>query len=287
MMYRVIVNPNSGRGKGVRYGKELDAVLTKKALPHEIYFTKAKGNAKEIAAEFRGDTLIAVGGDGTFHEVLNGMDTETCELGFIPCGRGNDFAATLGVPKKPKDALDAILSGEKTAIDYIEVGDNLRCLNVGGTGLDIDVLKGVENKHDSKFTYLKSLIYCIYHFTPYELDVEIDGKSEHFSCVMAGVCNGKQFGGGIKISPNSSLSSGILNVIVAEFPGKKHLMRALMGFTRGTHLDKPYVHCYECERVKISSPYNYPIELDGEIYYDTPLDCRVKKAGLKTFIKKK
>ena len=281
-MYLVITNPGSGGGGGKKTEAVIKTYLDAKGVEYEIAETKAKGHAKELAAGFKGGTIIAVGGDGTFHEVLNGMDTEKCRLGFVPSGRGNDFAEAFGLSKKPTAALDTILCGEEVDIDYIKVGENLRCLNLAGTGLDVSVLEGVENKKDTKFTYIMSLINCIRHFTPYELDVEIGGESTHFSCVMVGVCNGKQFGGGIKISPVSKFDDGKLDVIAMEYP-KKGLMRALWGFVGGKHMDKPYTHHMVCERVRVTSPYGYPIELDGEIYRGPVLDCEVVKGGLKTF----
>ncbi len=281
-MYLVITNPDSGGGGGKKTEAAIKAYLDAKGVEYKIAETKAKGHAREIAASFEGGTIIAVGGDGTFHEVLNGMNTEKCRLGFVPSGRGNDFAEAFGLSKKTSVALETILGGNETNIDYIAVGENLRCLNVAGKGLDVSVLESVENKKDTKFTYLMSLINCIRHFTPYELDVEIGGESTHYSCVMAGVCNGNRFGGGIKISPVSKFDDGKLDVIAIEYP-KKRLMRALWGFVGGKHMDKPYTHHTECERVKISSPYGYPIELDGEIYRGPVLDCRVVKGGLKTF----
>lgn len=282
-MYRFIVNPGSGSGNGKKLISLINEYMSSKEIPFEICETARKGHAKQLSEEFKGERIIAIGGDGTFHEVLNGLDTENCGLGFIPCGRGNDFAEAFGLSKKPTEALNAAINGEPTDIDYIQLACGLRCLNIGGTGLDVSVLERVENKRDTKLTYLMPLIYCISHFTPYELDVTSGSETKHYSCIMVGVCNGRQFGGGMKISPNSSFNDGKLNIIAVELPKNGRIMRALMGFTNGKHLDKPYTHHFECEQVKISSPFNYPIELDGEIYKDVVLDCKVVKGGLKTF----
>lgn len=282
-MYRVIVNPGSGKGGGKKIGVYIAKTLKSKNLEFELFETEYKGHAKELAADFKDGVIIAVGGDGTFHEVLNGMDIETCALGFIPCGRGNDFAETLGLSKKPETALNDILSGEKINIDYIALENGLRCLNVCGTGLDVAVVERVENKKDSKFTYLASLIACIMNFKPYELDIKSEGIEEHYSCIMAGVCNGKQFGGGIKLSPLSSLTDGKLDVITMVMPKSKRILGAIMNFAAGKHMKKPYTHHFACEEVSITSPYNYPLELDGEIYRDVPLICKVVKGGLTTF----
>lgn len=284
-MYHFIINLKSGKGAGKRIADKISSYLDKKNYKYEIHETTRKGHAKELAAQcsIEGDVVVAVGGDGTFHEVLNGLDTQKCSLGFIPCGRGNDFANAFGLSKNPIKAIETVLYGEIMNIDYIQVGDDLRCLNVCGTGLDVAVLEGVENKRDDKLTYLMSLIHCLNRFVPYELDVEADGKTAHYSCIMAGACNGKQFGGGIKISPLSDFASGKINVVIMEMPANKRIMKALMGFVKGKHLGQPYTHHFECDSVKVTSPNNYPIELDGEIYRGKTLDCKIVPAGLKTF----
>lgn len=284
-MYHFIINVHSGKGAGARIAAKITAYMEKKSFQYDVRETTCKGHAKELAQQCsrEGDVIVAVGGDGTFHEVLNGIDADKCALGFIPCGRGNDFANSFGLSKKPIKALETVLYGEVIRIDYITVNETLRCLNVCGTGLDVAVLEGVENKRDDKLTYLMSLIHCLNHFTPYELDVESEGKREHYSCIMVGACNGKQFGGGIKISPKSDFESGKINVVTMEMPKNKKIMKALMKFVKGKHLDEPYAHHFECDAVSVTSPYHYPIELDGEIYRDVPLNCKIVKGGLRTF----
>lgn len=284
-MYHFIINPRSGKGAGQKIAAKIASYMNKESFKYELHVTSAKGHAKEIAQEFGkdGNVIVAVGGDGTFHEVLNGIDTENCSMGFIPCGRGNDFATAFGLNRNPKKALHTVLYGDMLNIDYINVDERLRCLNVAGTGLDVAVLEGVENKRDDKWTYLMSLIHCLNRFKPYELDVESQGKKEHYSCIMVGACNGTQFGGGIKISPASSFTSGKINVVTMEMPKNKKIMKALMRFVKGKHLTESYAHHFECDSVSVTSDHNYPIELDGEIYRDAVLKCEIVKGGLRTF----
>ena len=83
--------------------------------------------------------IIVIGGDGTLHEVLNGIvDPTQVRLGLIPSGTGNDFAERIGIPESTEKALSFIIDGEAKETDYLEVGGK-RCMNVGGIGMDVDV----------------------------------------------------------------------------------------------------------------------------------------------------
>ncbi|MCL2797897.1 MAG: hypothetical protein FWD58_07580, partial [Firmicutes bacterium] len=205
-------------------------------------------------------------------------------LGFIPAGRGNDYAKATGLNLDPIKALADILLGEIVYSDYIEVGE-MRCLNVCGTGLDVAVLERVAGK-SGKITYLRSLIWCIKHFTPYALDVTVNGEKSRHECIMAGVCNGTTFGGGIKLSPLSKTDDGKLDLIIMRLPANGKIMPALFKFQKGKHLEMEYtthIVCDEVSAVSADESAPYPIQLDGEIYYGKTLSCRVVKGGLRTF----
>jgi len=225
---------------------------------------------------------VAVGGDGTFHEVLNGIkDPLKTSLGLIPAGRGNDFARAANLKLSPIKALKDILKGETAYSDFILVGGR-RCLNVCGTGLDTEVLNRVKGK-SNKISYLFALRYCLKNYSPYKLKVTVNGVSETFECIMAAVCNGHSFGGGMKLSPLSKSNDGLLNLIVAKTPKDGKIFKALRGFVKGSHIDKEYCIHTECEEVFIESENYNTIQLDGELYEDNKLECKIVKNGLKTF----
>ena len=129
-MYHFIVNLTAGKGKTKRAVRQIEEHMRANGLPYEIHTSRYAGDSIEIAKRLseRPANIIAVGGDGTFNEVLNGADTENAVLGFIPAGVGNDFARTAGISKKPLVALKSILKGNTAAADYINIGnaDNTR-----------------------------------------------------------------------------------------------------------------------------------------------------------------
>lgn len=276
-MIHFIVNPQSGKGTGEKLWRKLQAVLDSRHVDYTVHMTVDKADTVAAARKCSGNILCAIGGDGTFHDVLNGADLARTAIGFIPNGRGNDFAFGTALQSDPFEALEAVLAGREKTIDYIDVS-GIRCLNVAGTGLDVAVLKRVYDGQAR--TYFGSLVYNIKHFTPYRVKVHSDDGQFEGDCVMVGVCNGTQIGGGIRISPLSKIDDGKLNIVIMTMP-EKRLMRSLLTFKKGKHMDMPYTRHFLTDRVEVDAP-ALPIQLDGEIY-DVPLHCSVVKNGLRTF----
>lgn len=280
----IIANPNSGKGIGKRNIEIVKTYLNSREIPYTLTETNGIGHARELAAtasENGEDTVIALGGDGTFHEVLNGIDFDKSRIGFIPSGRGNDFAIGTKVSYlDPKRAISAVLRGIPQDFDYIQVADK-RCLNVAGTGLDVEVLLRTANKKN-KITYTNALLRCLLHYKPYRMSITVNGtKTVYENCVMVGVCNGTQIGAGIRLSPKSKIDDGKLDIIVMEKPSKCPTVFVMPGFVKGKHLNKPYAHHIVCEEVEVQTP--APIQIDGEIYYGMEFNAHIVKNGVKSF----
>lgn len=280
----IIANPNSGKGNGAKALAKISAYLEERSIPFTVHETTATGDGmahtRQVCAQSLDDVIVAVGGDGTFHEVLNGIDFDKARMGLVPAGRGNDFAIGTGAAAlDPVKAIADIVRGEPRELDYIKVSDK-RCLNVAGTGLDVEVLLRTANSKN-KLTYVKSLAKCLLHYKPYPVDVTVDGETKHYNCIMAGVCNGTQIGSGIRLSPQSIADDGKLNIMIVEKPKHVATLFVMPQFVKGKHLGKSYVTHFLCDSIKISTP--APVQLDGEIYYDLEFDAEIVKNGFKTF----
>ncbi|MCH5166053.1 MAG: diacylglycerol kinase family lipid kinase [Clostridiales bacterium] len=279
----IIANVKSGKGKGAKCLSAVTSYLDEHGIQYNVHVTERVGHGKELASELCNSgatTLVALGGDGTFHEVLNGIDFDKARLGLVPAGRGNDFAiGTKAASLDPVKAIADIVRGEHKELDYIQVGDK-RCLNVAGTGMDVDVLLKTANSHN-KLTYTASLFRCLLKFKPYHVEVTTNGETKEYDCIMVGVCNGSQFGGGIKLSPFSVADDGTLDLMIVEKPKRTPTIFVMPKFVKGKLTNKPYYHLVKCEAVHIKTP--APVELDGEIYYDLDFDAHVVKGGVKTF----
>ncbi|MDE7405901.1 MAG: diacylglycerol kinase family lipid kinase [Clostridiales bacterium] len=278
----IIANKCSGKGNGEKCLNAVTKYLDEHSVPYSVHLTERTGHGKQLAEELSAngsEVIVALGGDGTFHEVLNGIDFEKSRLGFIPAGRGNDFAnGTAAVHLDPIKAIEDIVRGEPKDLDYIQVGDK-RCINVGGTGLDVEVLLKTA-KSKNKLTYIASLFRCLLHFKPYQVQAEVNGETKDYKCIMLGVCNGTQFGGGIKLSPVSKADDGKMDVIIMTKP-KVPTIFVMPKFVKGKHMKMKCTHHFVCDSIKVTT--TAPIELDGEIYYDLDFDARIVKGGLKTF----
>ena len=117
----LIANPISGKGHAKNVAEQAYTALAESGAHGQLTFTSASGDAKRCAQEAVSDgvrSVIACGGDGTLHEVVNGIATvPDVTLGVLPCGRGNDFAAAIGVPLKPEAAIATLLSGTPIRVD--------------------------------------------------------------------------------------------------------------------------------------------------------------------------
>lgn len=292
-MYYIIANLQSGRGAGKKCLEAAQKYLTEENLPFKTECIDGHGSGRALAQKacqeakaaepsndlsLSNNTVIAIGGDGTFHEVLNGMDFGAARLGLVPAGRGNDYAVGAKISFDPKEAMQTIVHGKPVARDYIQVGDR-RCLNVCGTGLDVEVLKLTE---ENKNTYIFSLSKLLLNYKPYTVQVERDGFTQEYKCVMAAFCNGTQFGGGIKICPPAKNDDGKMDLMIVK-PPKGPTIMAMPAFVAGQHMAKDWVEHVVCENAKITVMNAGNIEIDGEIYPDNVLDARIVKGGFKTF----
>ncbi len=286
-MYHIVYNPCSGKKKGKKNMKKVEKLLTEKGIAYRAYETAAKGGAKEVVrriTEEGGREIIVVGGDGTLHEALNGMvDPSVCTIGLIPSGTGNDFATKLGIPKNAKKALAQILKREAKPIDYFDVGGQ-RCMNVAGVGMDVDVLERCSRgKMKGKLKYFMSLLRSLFAYKGIPVTVERDGVTETHEVLLAVVCNGSQFGGGVRICPPAEVDDGQLDVLIVEcLGGKWKIIKAFLKLLRGK-LVHYYISTYfRCRSVKITPQVSCYGQIDGELYHRLVLDAELR-TGLKFY----
>ena len=134
-----------------------------------------------------------------------------------------------------------------------------------------------------KITYLKSLIYCVHHFTPYKMKISINGEETEEEVIMVGVCNGIAIGGGMKLSPRSVINDNKMEVISVRLPKSGNIMKALFGFVKGKHIDKEYTTCRVCDKVTVTPAEPQTVQIDGELYDGMDFKCELIKNGLRTF----
>ncbi|MBQ8295555.1 MAG: diacylglycerol kinase family lipid kinase [Clostridia bacterium] len=285
-MYHIIFNPVAGKKKAVKNLRVVEKMLTEQNIPFFVHQTNAEHDAEEIAHVLTKDgaDLIVLGGDGTLHEVLNGIvDPSLCRLGLIPSGTGNDFAEKAGIPLEVEKATHLILNGRTKPTDYLEVG-GVRCMNVAGLGMDVDVLERCKKgKMKGKMKYLLSLLQSLFAFKGYRIEVQSEGRQETRDVLIAAACNGSQFGGGIAICPTAEIDDGKISVVVVDcIGGKWKIIKAFMQLMKGRVLQYPATTHFVCDSVRFLPEKPCTVQLDGELYKDIPFDVKIK-TGLNIF----
>ncbi len=281
-LYHIISNPTAGKKKSVKNLETVQRTFEKNGAQFETHFTTCVGDAKNIVQRLteKGEReIIALGGDGTLHEVLNGIaDPTQCNLGLIPSGTGNDFAEKIGLPLNAEAAANVILKGETKSTDYLEVG-GVRCMNVCGLGMDVDVLERCQRgKLRGKIKYFVSLLQSLFTFKGVKVEIESEGIKEERNVLIAAACNGAQFGGGIQICPPADVSDGKLNIVLVDFiDGKIKIVKAFLKLMKGKILEYPAAKHFLCDTLKFTPKTPCPVQLDGEIYKDLPFIVKLKQ----------
>lgn len=289
-MFHIICNPIAGRGRTVRYRRSLEALMRQKDVPHRFYESRGPGDVTRLARQLTdGRTevcdIVAMGGDGTLNEVLNGIaDPGRARLGILPCGSGNDFAAVAGIPAGAKEALDVLMNCQARFTDYLECG-GVRGINVIGTGIDVDILRryGRMKLLKGSPAYLASLVLTLFNFRAKRFSVVSDGKAQPHSAFIACAGNGRRIGGGIAVCPEALLDDGLMDVVIVDDIPRRRMPGAFVRLMKGRILTLPTTDFRRVSRLRLESEEPMPLQIDGEIHEDLPFDVRVVSGKLRVY----
>ena len=288
--FYVILNPTAGRGAAARAWPGVRAVLEGAGARVELAETARHGHAVELAeaaARAGWPAVVAVGGDGTVHEVANGLlrasdgGATTAALGIVPVGSGNDFALLAGLPRDAAGAARAIVSGAERRVDVGRVGDRWF---TNGVGVGLDARVAVEANRNRRLRgigiYLWALARVLGSFRPPVVRVEIDGAEVmERPLTLVTVGNGGRHGGGFWICPAAKIDDGLLDVCVCDGLGTLQILRFLPMTLRGTHVGASCVHMRTARRVRISSDTPLPVHADGEILFEDARELEIEIAA--------
>lgn len=269
--------------------EELELKLKEKKVNYKLLQCHKAGEAIEFAKtscqQKDCQAIIAVGGDGTFYEVLNGMDTKI-PIGFIPAGTGNDFVRTLGIGLDVEENLNNILYNEPKYLDYLKIG-NQRSFNIVGTGFDIQLLKREEKirkKINSRLSYhialMQTILFAKFNKVTYRID---DGEKYSQKFFLVACCNGIWAGGMMPLCIDADPHDGFIDFIVIDTFNKFKLLPLLLKFKKGTLSETKYVHRYRCKKVEIAVEPHLETNLDGEVLSLFPNTIEIVHNELKYF----
>jgi YegS/Rv2252/BmrU family lipid kinase len=300
MKFCFIINPKSGKERSHLLIRRLEALLKRDSHPYEFQITTKPGHAIALAekATVSGlfDRIVAIGGDGTINEVVNGM-VRVCmhdkdrpanypALGLIPGGMGNDTARGLGIPRGLKDAYTVLIQGSTRYIDVGEVNGRffINGVGVGYDGALISEMYEIRRKGKilSGWIYFKCLMHQLRRFTPPLLRLTIDNKSlppQRYLLVLT--ANGTCIGGIFSLTPKASLDDGLLDLLLVEAVPKHTFLLNIPRAIMGKHLSLRQATYYMSKKVTIKSDNLVPCHIDGESYYNNQFSIRLLPKALK------
>ncbi len=284
MKYTVILNPMAHHGKAGRQRGRLETIFSSSGHNVRWLRTGKQGDAEAMAREAAesSDAVIAVGGDGTVHEVCCGLIScgGQTPFGVIPCGTGNDFASMIGMPTRPKDAALALFAARPQSIDYGRVRwrqdgawFERPFVNAVGFGFDAAVAMRVERYKQlpGLLAYLTAIIHTLKHRQAVEMRIVASGTGSRSrdiysgKTLLAAAGNGNRSGGGFLMTPDASLTDGQLDLCVAEEMPMHRIIRVLPMALSGTHARAREITLYRSRGFQASTDLPLPLHVDGEV----------------------
>ena len=302
MEMKLIVNPVAANGAVGKNWPRMRDFLQAEGARFDAVFTEEPGHATQLARQALDDgyrTIVAVGGDGTVNEVINGLveqgsvDPEVA-LGIISCGTGADFARVLDIPRDHMEACRRLLRFETRPIDL----GRITCLregreveryfiNAAGLGFDGEVAE-VVNRFPKvlggTITYLTCLLIGLVTYRNKNVELSFDGQPVKGRLNSVVVCNGCYFGGGMFIAPGASLDDGLFYVVILGNLNKLEVVVNLPRLYKGTHLTHPKVSHFSAREVHVEARERMFLQAEGELIGEAPATFRVIPRALKVLV---
>lgn len=268
----VVLNPTAGRARA-RPGLERRLLELPGAV---LRRTRGPGDGARLAreaAEIGCELLVAVGGDGTVHEVVNGMHAGRPgpRLGVVPTGTGNDFSRALGIPPEPEAALGLLLEGEVRRVDLVRAriaGRESRVVNAAIGGFGGEIARHVTRARKRRWrglVYLRAVLEELRSVTEYSVALQLDGEELAAAPGLAViVANGPWLGGGIPAAPDATVDDGLLDVLAVRGASRAALPGLVARALAGRHLRSPKVTWRRVRRAGVRAVPSMPFNADGQ-----------------------
>ena len=308
----VIYNPIAGRGRVHTLWSQVEQTLRTTGVDFDTVATNGPLHAMHLAKEApqKYSMVISVGGDGTIHEIVNGLlqaseEKETITLGLIPLGNGDDFAKVIppeapigGKPFEWRAAVQKIGQGQTRLFDAgrmegdhlrPEIGDGphyfLNSMDVGFGALAAQNFTTTPKYLKGMSAYLAAIFKTLIDYPTLHLRIQLDDQPPfEQSTTMTAITNGRCFGNGFWVCPDARADDGLFDLMVAQNVSRFTILRMIPKFMQGTHVNEPVLRMYRARRVVLESEAPLVVEADGEIpYLEThrlELDILPKKVRL-------
>jgi YegS/Rv2252/BmrU family lipid kinase len=284
----LIVNPVAGGGRPARALPAVQAALRELGLEQRFEYTKSLAHARELAVEAAaaGEVAVAFGGDGLIGAVAGALKHTDGVVGVLPGGRGNDLCRVLRIPLKPVAACSVLATGVVQSVDLGETGGRT-FTGIASCGFD-----SVVNQIANETTFLRgspvyayALLRALPGWKAAGFSVALDGREpRQFTGFSVAAANSRQFGGGMRLAPNASLTDGLLDVVIIEDMPKLRFLRLAPTVFNGRHLRYREVHVVSAREVRIEATEPFTLYADGEPLAEVPVTVRVLPAAVRMIV---
>jgi diacylglycerol kinase (ATP) len=286
----IVANQSSGRGRSEAVKQQVAAALV--ARSHSFDFIDAVGvedARKSIDALLVSprpiDGLLVIGGDGTVHHVVKAMiqSGRHLPIGLIPTGNGNDFARQLRLHGRTiPELIESFTSDAPITIDILEMHDQI-ALQVISTGFDATVSARARRmpRAIGSLRYVLALLLQLRALSTTRYRLIVNGMTREVEATLVAVANGRNYGRGMLISPESINDDGVFEVVIV---GPVNRMKLLLLFPRifsGSHINHPLVETFQAMNLEIEA--DTIAEADGEPLLSNPLNHRINTRELRTW----
>ncbi|MBI3428821.1 MAG: YegS/Rv2252/BmrU family lipid kinase [Actinobacteria bacterium] len=289
-MWAIVINPISGQGKGSTYGTRVTSFFNSRGIQYRMVTgASAEHTSRNLAAflaqESNCSGVVAVGGDGLVHLVIQQLAQTGIPLAVIPAGTGNDICRTLGWPLDDLNLiLESILTKEPQYID-LGVVDGEWFGAILSTGFD-SVVNERANTYKwprGPMKYNAAIARELPGFKPREYEIELDAQTYRTKAMLIAIGNGISYGGGMKVCPNALLHDGLFDIMILHPISTVEFLKVFPKVYSGAHVSHPAVKIFRSKRVRISAM--AVAYADGERVGPLPVQAEAVPSALLTWLR--
>lgn len=289
----IIANPASGGGRVRRDWPRLRHALERQGVAFEFRSTAAPGDAAQLARHAVIDgyrRLLALGGDGTFNELVNGLWSQDtvppwqCLAAAAASGTGNDWSREMQVPDDPDRLAACMQRGRSRSVDLgvAEDAAGTRTIfhNVAGAGLDAEVLRHLPRRGPRSLAYLIGLLRTIAGFRAPRFCIRADGRERSGEFWLALALIGPRFGGGMRLAPSVRIDDGCFDLVTIDPMSFGAALARLPKLRDGRLAGDPAIRVTRCRTISIEADPPCGVEFDGQRSGTTPLQLTIRPQAL-------
>ncbi len=289
-----IVNPESGKKRGVKDASKAASVLKSYGYESNIFLTESRGHATELISNTnlsRYEFVVGVGGDGTCHELVNGLmrhdSTERIPLGMLPSGSGNSLMHDLHC-LNIEEAIEKLIQKKTMLIDVMEVLSSNKkyyAFNIVGWGFAAEINTLAESYRwmgGQRYNILS--LFQILKNPSWNVEISIDGNSYSEAYSMVLLCNNIHTGKGMRAAPKAQMDDGLIDLIAIKSLSRSKLISLFSKIFSGKHINDPSVDYRQIKELSLVTNQTMTLNLDGEVKGKSPMIVSVVNKAIELIV---